>query len=219
MRRLALPLAFVLVAAAGLWLWRDIATRPAPEAALTPPPELVNIVLPRPKALKPFRLVDMNGKAFGPERFLGHWTFLFFGYTHCPDVCPTTLAMLHQTHRRLAAILPGAVKDINYMFVSVDPRRDSPEGLKTYVHYFDKAFVGATGADQRAVNRITHQLGIVYVFVGDTKGTDYSVNHSSTLLLMDPKGQLFARFNPPFAPDKLAAEFVKVRAFYDSLKS
>ena len=96
--------------------------------------------LPEPRALPDFALVDQAGRPFGRARFEGRWSLLFTGFTHCPDVCPTTLALMAELRRRVAR------DDLQFVFVSVDPERDTPEVVARYLAHFDPALVGATGA-------------------------------------------------------------------------
>ena len=174
-----------------------------------PPPKIGGYVLAEPKALPPVTLVDEQGRVFRPADFAGRWSFLYFGYTYCPDVCPLTLIELATLKKRLAEELPGAPTD--YYLVSVDPRRDTPERLREYVTYFDGSFHGLTGpiADLQA---LTRQTGSVF-FVPDDQNEDYLVSHSSNIALIDPGGLLSAVFTSPHAPGQLAADFGAVVAY------
>ena len=121
-------------AAAGIGLWMLLQDRAAATSAL--------IVLPEPRALSDFSLVDQDGQPFRREDFEGWWTLVFFGFTHCPDVCPSTLYDLQQVNAALGED-NGAPHRV--LFVSVDPERDTPERIKEYLEFFDPAFIGATG--------------------------------------------------------------------------
>jgi protein SCO1/2 len=101
------------------------------------------------RALPNFSLIDQRGHAFGPAELRGRWSLLFFGYTNCPDYCPTTLAMLAAMEKQLRA--GGAALRPQVVFVSVDAKRDTPAQLARYVPYFDPEFVGVTAADQPAI--------------------------------------------------------------------
>jgi protein SCO1/2 len=182
---------------------------PKPKLA---PPELEMTLLPEPKPVEPFRLTDQDGVAFGPERLTGKWSLLFFGYTHCPDICPTTLLTLNGFRKRLAEQGEG-LDDIQFLFVSVDPQRDSPQHLKDYLAYFGPAYRGATG-DRAQIDALVRQFGAVYMFEGDTQGDTYVVNHSATLYVVDPEGRLYARLLPPHEPAPMADTFVRLRHFY-----
>ena len=118
-----------------------------------PPPPLERATLfAEPRALPAFELIDQARAPFGPERLRGQWTFLFFGFVNCPDVCPTTLAMLADVRARIATDLPrGDVPQV--VLVSVDPGRDTPPVLAQYVAHFDPSFTGVTGRPRRRSRR------------------------------------------------------------------
>ncbi|MGE5731455.1 MAG: SCO family protein [Gemmatimonas sp.] len=176
-----------------------------------PPPTIGGYVLPQPKALPPIALVDEQGRPFRPVDFEGHWSFLYFGYTYCPDVCPLTLVELAALKKRLAEQLPGTPTD--YYLVSVDPARDTPERLRDYVAYFDPSFHGLTGS-VADLKRLAELTGSVF-FVPEGQSDDaYLVSHSSNIALLGPDGQLFAVFTSPHEPAQLAADFGRVAAYY-----
>ncbi len=153
-----------------------------------------------PPVLPPFRLEATRG-VFTNAELQGHWTFLLFGYTHCPDVCPTDLALLDRVTRALAQQGQGKLKVV---FVSVDPQRDSLAVLGRYVPSFNPAFVGATGSDQ-ALQALARPLGVYFVR-NLQEGPGYSVDHSSAVYLMDPQGQLRASFQMPQEPQQMVRD-------------
>lgn len=164
------------------------------------------------RALPPFELVDHEGRTFGNDRLQGKWTFLFFGYTHCPDICPTTLATLAQVADRLES--QDLYEDTRFVFVSVDPDRDSPGNLAGYVVYFNPDFIGVTG-DEEALSALTSSLGILYAKVEDPENPDnYLVDHSGSILLAGPAGELAAVFSAPHDPDLLAGDLRTLAAAY-----
>ena len=170
-------------------------------------PEIDGFVYPQPKAIAPFVLTDHNGDSMGPNSFRGKWSFVFFGYTHCPDVCPMTLAKLSRTQQLLEAA--GLDAENQYVFVSVDPKRDTPERLANYVVHFSKRIVGVTGTEGM-LKKFTHEVGVLYDFPEGTEGDSYSVSHSSTLALFDPEGRLHAVFTSPHRPEAIAEDFRKI---------
>ena len=107
-------------------------------------PDQVMTLLPEPKPLTAFAFTDHENRVFDLSRLKGKWSFLFFGYTHCPDVCPTTLATLARAHENMAKSKAGA-EDVQFVFISVDPNRDTAGKLRQYVTYFDATFLGVTG--------------------------------------------------------------------------
>jgi protein SCO1/2 len=172
-------------------------------------PDQVISVLPESKPLTAFALTDHNGHPFDLARLRGKWTFLFFGYTYCPDVCPTTLAELARAHTKIAKH-GGTGFDTQFVFVSVDPNRDTPAKLKQYVGYFDPSFVGVTGADPQIAN-LAGQLGARYE-VQVKPGSDlYPVYHTPAIYLVDPKARFHAIFRPPYDPALISARFDLVR--------
>jgi protein SCO1/2 len=165
-------------------------------------------LLPQLKPLAPFSLTDQQGNAFDNQRLRGHWTFLNFGYTHCPDVCPTTLAMLADMHNRLQAMEQSPPYEI--AFVSIDPERDSQQRLAEYVGYFESAFVGVRG-DDAALQQLTHPLGILYrKEPTPNSAMGYVMDHSTSIALIDPLGQYFALFSAPHDAQLMAEDFMLI---------
>lgn len=174
------------------------------------PPELERAVLfSETRALPEFALVDQAGQPFGPARLRGRWTFLFFGFVNCPDVCPTTLATLAAVRRSLAD-LPEAERP-GVALVSVDPGRDTPEVLGRYVSHFDPSFAGITGS-REAIDVLTSGLGVA-VFIGpaDADG-NYSVDHTAAIFLVDPDGQVAALFGGPHEAETIARDYRRIVA-------
>jgi len=154
--------------------------------------------LPQPKVLPDFTLTDTSGRGFTPRDLTGAPTLMFFGFTRCPDVCPTTLVKLALIVRRAA--VPG----LRVVFVSVDPQRDTPAVLGSYVHAFDPQFQGLTGAPA-AIGRLAAALGVVMSRV-DLPGGDYTMDHSAVVFLLDAAGRVDAIFTPPFDVAAIAAD-------------
>ncbi|MCW8917540.1 MAG: SCO family protein [Gammaproteobacteria bacterium] len=196
---LALLLAVVL-------LW------PVPQqpAASRPIPEVLRpLLLPAARPLDAFTLQDHNGAPLTLEQLRGGWSLIFFGYTHCPDICPTTLGTLKGVAQRLEA---QHAADTRIIFVSVDPKRDTLSHLREYISYFGPDFIAATGESQE-IDNLTHQLGAMYMFDGDTTGNDYIVNHSASVALINPQGEWVARFNPPHTVTKFSSDYLQLRDF------
>jgi len=160
--------------------------------------------LPSARPLSEFHLQDMSGRAFDLNNLRGHPTLLFFGFTNCPDVCPTTLATLEQVLRQ--APLAGT----QVVFVSVDPERDSDASLQAYLGAFDRNFVGVRG-DREALAPLLRSLNAIAVRE-DLPGGGYTMDHSATLYLLDTQGRLAAVFSPPFSSAKLTADLHQVGA-------
>lgn len=166
------------------------------------------------RALPAFTLVDHNGNPFDNDRLTGKWTFIFFGYTHCPDICPTTLSTLAQVAQQLEN--DDVSKDTQFVFVSVDPDRDTPQTLAGYVVYFNPDFIGVTG-DEQALAQLTSSLGILYAKVEDPSNPEnYLVDHSGSILLVGPGGELAAVFSAPHDPALLATDLRSLYKAYGS---
>lgn len=145
---------------------------------------------PAPRMVAPFTLTDHLGVPFGNERLAGQPTLVFFGFTHCPDVCPTTLAMAAQLQR------DPALSGLRILFVSVDPGRDDQRMLQQYVNAFGEGIVGLRGEDA-ALEPLLQSLAAASS-VRPGVGSDYSVDHSANLHFINAKGALSAVFTPPF---------------------
>lgn len=159
------------------------------------PPQLVSGTwLPVARPVGDFHLEDTQGHPFTRSGLMGQPHLVFFGFTHCPDVCPATLAMLGVVSR--AHVLPAQV-----LFVTVDPERDTPERLDKYVHAFDPGFVGLTG-DASTIEHLASQFGVVISKV-PLAGGDYTMDHSAVLFLLSAQGQIVSLFTPPFDTQRL----------------
>ncbi len=154
--------------------------------------------LPEPRALPDFALVDQAGRAFGRARLEGRWSLLFTGFTHCPDVCPTTLALMAELNRRVGR------DDLQFVFVSVDPERDTPDAVARYLAHFDAALVGATG-ERAQMERLTAGLGLAQVR-NPGSGDEYTVDHSTAFVLIDPEARLAGYFSAPHVREALVAD-------------
>lgn len=161
------------------------------------------------KQLTDFNLTQHQGDAFTLAHLKGKWSFIFFGYTHCPDICPVTLTLLRQVKQKLAAH-PEYIDDTQYIFVSVDGQRDTPEKLAEYVNYFDPQLIGASGTEQQ-VNALTRQLGIVYIRQPEVTAGQYFIDHSATIVLINPQGEIAKQFIAPHAVATIVDRYVKIR--------
>jgi protein SCO1 len=203
MRNLGFVVAALVAAALGAAAW--LAWRPA----AAPVPEIGGYVLPEPRALPDVELIDEQAAPFRRAEFAGSWSFIYFGYTFCPDVCPLALLELATLNRELGPKFPAAA--FEFYLVSVDPQRDTPERLREYVGYFDPAFHGLTGSPA-ALKALADATSSVF-FVREGQGSDnYLVDHSANIILLNPAGHLHAIFTPPHTPEQLAADFAKIHA-------
>jgi protein SCO1/2 len=168
------------------------------------PPEIAGFVYPEPRVMSPISLTADDGSAFTLSTLRGKWSFVYFGYTYCPDVCPTTLAELARVQLLLAQA--GLDDDNQYFFVSVDPKRDTPQHLSKYVGYFNKKFIGVTGT-HAALDKFTQEVGVTYSYPQGTDGDNYSVSHSSIVALFDPDARLHAVFTAPHKAETIVKGF------------
>lgn len=157
------------------------------------------LVYPQPRALADFSLTDQHGETVNRERLYGQWTLAFVGYTSCPDICPLTLAKLAGVQPDLAAFTAQPLK---IWFISVDPKRDSIEQLNNYVSYFEQAAVLGMTAGHDQLFPFVRQLGLMYA-LSSTTAEDYLVDHSASVVLINPQGQLVAMFKPPLQQGEL----------------
>lgn len=162
-----------------------------------------------PKPLTAFALTDDRQRVFDLERLKGKWSFLFFGFTHCPDVCPTTLAELARARDKIVENAAGA-EPVQVVFVSVDPNRDTVGKLGQYVRYFDASFVGVTG-DNAQIASLAGQLGAFYEVAVTPGAENYSVSHSAAVFLLDPQARQHAVFAPPLDAQAISERFKVVR--------
>jgi protein SCO1 len=160
------------------------------------------------RALPDFSLIDQHGAPFGPRNLDGHWSLMFFGYTNCPDFCPTTLVTLAAMEKNLRT--EGATRP-QVVFVSVDARRDTPQQLAKYVPYFDPTFIGVTAPDQPTLEALARKLGVAVALV-PSPGGGYSVDHSGAIFVVDPAGKIAAILGGPFTADALQADFERIVA-------
>lgn len=154
-----------------------------------------------------FELRDQHDQVFDLARLHGKWSLLFFGYTHCPDICPTTLATLKQVHQ----LLGEQNKIIQYVFVSVDPARDTPEVMERYTRYFDPDFLGISGPPSE-LDKLTQALGAYYHVDKNTAG-DYLVDHSAAVFLVDPQARMRGLFSAPQNAQQMAANLRHLEKF------
>lgn len=186
-RRIAVAV-LVVAAAAAAWL----ATAYLVKAPVAP---LRATVLPEGMPLPDFSLLDQRGNAIDRQALLGRWHLAFFGFTHCPDVCPVTLGQLAMARRRLADEHPGTTPP-DVLFISVDPERDTVERIGQYLAPFGDGVTGLTGNPGELAG-LARTLGIYYAKSESAGDADYSVDHTAAILLINPQAELKAIFGTP----------------------
>jgi protein SCO1/2 len=204
--RTLLPvLAGLLAAGAGVYFAIHGIGKPAPAdpalqvAAMKQQMRTVRLITP-PRALPDWKLRLSDGGVASPAGLQGHWTLVFLGFTHCPDVCPTTLAELAKAQKSWAT-LPAAQRP-RVLFVSADPERDTPRITGDYAHYFHAETLAASPTSAQLA-AFTQALGLVYMKVSEPDGS-YSIDHSATLVLLDPQGRQAGLLSPPLNAQAIA---------------
>ena len=200
---LLLIISAVIALCAGVWFGFD--SRP-----VTPVAQINGTILPGNKAITGFNLLKADQVAFTSEDLKNKWSLMFFGYTHCPDVCPTTLTTLKQVH---AVFEKQAVLPPRMIFVSIDPERDTPEILAKYVSYFNDEFIGVTG-ELKELDKLAKDLGIYFKKAagssGDINQDDYLMDHTTSFVLIAPGASLAAVLRSNSEPVKLAEDIQTV---------
>ncbi|NQV86313.1 MAG: SCO family protein [Woeseiaceae bacterium] len=163
-------------------------------ASINRPAELKTAFLvPSPAELPAFVLQDQSGGPVTADTFRGQWDLIFFGFTNCPDICPTTLQILANAKLQLQSLDASAVPRV--VLISVDPERDTPEILGRYMDYFGAGNLGVTGTLEELL-KLTTALGI-YFAKAPTDDGNYGVDHSAAVLVINPDGQFSALFSAP----------------------
>ena len=198
---------------AGVVLFNQLSSKPPAEFALH---------YQQAREVKPFSLTDHHGESFNNASLKGHWSWMFFGYTSCPDVCPTTLQEMNFIYDDLKAIANNS----QVVLVSVDPNRDTQEKLAGYIAYFNAEFKAVRG-DHCVLFPFARNLGLMYAITepesaDENSRTGYLVDHSASLVLINPEGNIEAIFKPEQAlgqvpsieGEKLVSDFEKIVALY-----
>jgi protein SCO1/2 len=190
------------------------------------PPQIQGVLLPQPRPIPDFQLLDHSGQSFTQDNLLGQWHLVSYGFTTCPDICPTTLSQLVAVNRELES---QGHSDLRVLFYSVDHRRDTVLQMASYMPFFHPDFIGLTHLDDSENPHIPFEegLGIVAKLVPvtgpdiDPADNEYEVNHGVTLFLINPQGELQAIFQPDrglpgahnFSPEKLVRDYLAIRQY------
>ncbi|VVC76807.1 hypothetical protein AQUSIP_21340 [Aquicella siphonis] len=158
----------------------------------------IGMLFPAPRDIKSFELATANNQPFTEKDFYHHWTLLFFGFTHCASVCPTTLDLMNRAYSGLHEKYP----DLRVVLISVDPERDTPESLAKYTQSYNPDFIGVTGKIQE-IRKLQSQLGIYAARDPDANGDNYQIQHTSSILLINPQGKWAGLFKFGLKPDEL----------------
>ncbi len=200
-------LSVIFLGVAGFIGWRIVS-----DEVVKAPEEIEDYLFWHAKELTNFTLNAAGDEKLILDDLKDKWSFVFFCYTHCPDVCPMTLGVFAMVFKTLEKN-PAASRDIQGIFVSVDPKRDTPESLKEYVSYFHPKYTGVTG-NASQVDALARQMGVLYSIHSGESEDNYLISHNAAMFLVDPRGRLYGRFPPPHAPGEIAELFSKIRVFY-----
>lgn len=173
------------------------------------PLPLLSTLRPEPLPLENFSLIDQHSNPFTLDQLRGKWSFMFFGYTSCPDICPTTLFEMKNVANKFSQ--ENQDNNLQFIFVSIDPERDDVEQLEEYMNHFNQEFIGLTGS-QSKIDVLTQQLNVLVV--REPSSNDYQFSHTSSIMLIDPKQRWFASFPPPHNDERIAKQFILLRDFY-----
>jgi protein SCO1/2 len=197
-------MALLMAVGAGLGVYTNRYYHPETSAQSIP-----GLLWPNPKQLSEFTTIAHTGNTFGVNDLKGKWSLLFFGYTHCPDICPITLTLLGQIHADLQQHASPALQTI---FVTVDPVRDTTERLAGYIGYFNPDFI-ALGGTQDQISRLTSQIGVASSHGAAGADGNYMVNHSTSILLIDPQARLAGIFSAPHDGETIIRQFADITDF------
>ncbi|TNE80621.1 MAG: SCO family protein [Gammaproteobacteria bacterium] len=167
------------------------------------------VLLDTPRKFSEFQLTDHRGQPFTQKNLEGKWTLIFFGFTHCPDICPTTMAAAAKMY---AGLDEDEREDLQVVLISLDPERDTPEQLAEYVPYFNEDFVGASG-NPYVLLKLATELNVAFSKV-DLDNGDYTIDHSGNLVLINPYGHYHGFFRPPFEEGSMRLAWRSIRAIF-----
>ncbi len=189
--------------AAGFGLWAAQHWFKPPQAPAAPALQTVRL-FPEARQIPDFALQTANDKIINKASISQHWTLVFLGFTHCPDICPTTLGELSKAQKAWGK-LPAETRP-RVLFVSIDPERDTPKALAEYADFFHADTLTGT-AQEPALSEFVQSIAMVYAKKPLENG-DYTMDHSSTIVVLNPEGNEVGIIRPPFAPEKIAADLL-----------
>ncbi len=179
-------------------------------------PGIEGFFWPEQKSLFDFEMIGTDNRTFGLKDLGAAWHFVFFGYTHCPDICPITMHTLRLARDEMSHSREVDMNRVNFLFVSVDGERDTPEHLDRYIRFFGDNFTALTG-NKAQVDSLTTQIGVPYSIDEHEPGaSDYLVAHSGAIFLISPEGKLASIFRPPHAPQDITERFRLILDFHAS---
>ena len=201
-----ITLLVIIAVLVAMFVWRVLQPR------ILSPKELYNagaVVFDTPREISEFTLLNKQGDAFVLDDIKEKWSFVFFGFTHCPDICPTTVALFNQLGKEFEQT--EWADSTQFVLVSVDPARDTPEKMQQYVNYFNPDIRGVTG-DFLTIKRLANQLNIAFAkVVTDHEAGEYTVDHSGAVALINADGHYQGFYKPPLDLEKIALTYQSIR--------
>lgn len=205
MKRVFLTVSLTLIAVFTVWYGvKPVLEQHAPPITI---PNITTATILKPKNLiTNFSLTDTTGQSFTEKSLLGQWTLMFFGYAQCPETCPKTLTIISKLWKQ-------APTDLRFVFVSLDPKSDTVQTLQNFLGRFNPNFIGLTG-EEAVVQKLGKACGIYSWEVPNANKNNPStlkiIDHSATLLLINPQGQLHAVFSPPYQSESMAKDLQQI---------
>ena len=204
----------LIAATAGIWMGQQSSYDSQVDIK---PASIQGAIYPKAKILSDFSLIDQNSKKITRSDFINHWSLIFVGYTHCPDVCPTTMTVMNQVNEFMQQ---QQIQPPRIVFLSIDPERDTAEILKSYVAYFNEDFIGLTGSIDE-VSKLSQQLNAVFRKAAGASGQitdeDYLMDHSSALMLINPEGNLQSILTAPHTPANIIDSIIKSQVYFEAM--
>ena len=169
------------------------------------------VLWPNPPSIANFHLNDHHGDSFTHEDLSGKWTMLFFGFTNCPDVCPSTLNILERAHQTLLS--ESGETPVQTVFVSVDPERDTTDALNRYVQHFSEHLIGVTGTRDQ-LTALTKSVGALFLIGPQSNTNAYTVDHSAGIFFISPTNNLLSVLTPPVSKMALLERLRATQLFF-----
>ncbi len=191
----------------GLFVYRTVQTPQLSEEQMR---ERGVFLLPTPRDISPFALTDHTGAPFSNSSLLGKWTFAYFGFTNCPDICPTSMSVLGQVDAQLRAGADAAADRFQGVLVTVDPERDTAERLGQYATAFSPRFLGVLG-DRASTFLLANQLNVAFAKVPSDDG-GYTMDHTGNIVIVNPKGHYHGFIKLPHTPETIRLVFQTLAA-------
>lgn len=185
------------------------------QTTVDPPADVPGLLWPNPVQITDFAITASSNESFDLERIMGKWTLWYFGYTNCPDACPLAMTTMAGVEKSLRA-LGDMTDNVQFVFVSLDPARDSLEHLGTYVGFFNPAFIAATGTE-KTLPELIRQFGVLRSLQAPDEDGNYFVDHTTAFLLTDPQARFVGIFQQPHGIEEITQQFRSIQSFVDAL--